>query len=68
MLARACALLGLSIGLTGPAWSQVKEIPWGTAPVGSSGHKALVVEIHARERRVGPEVGCKDREEITQKR
>lgn len=44
MLARAFALLALSlIGLTGPAWSQVKEIPWGTAPVGSSGHKALVV-------------------------
>src|SRR5918996_2088605 len=26
-----------------PAWSQVKEIPWGTSAVGSSGHKALVV-------------------------
>ncbi len=25
------------------AWSQVKEIPWGTSAVGSSGHKALVV-------------------------
>lgn len=24
------------------AWSQVKEIPWGTAAVGSSGHRALV--------------------------
>jgi TRAP-type uncharacterized transport system substrate-binding protein len=26
-----------------PAASQVKEIPWGTSAVGSSGHKALVV-------------------------
>jgi hypothetical protein len=26
-----------------PAWSQVKELPWGTSAVGSSGHKALVV-------------------------
>jgi len=25
------------------AWSQVKEIPWGTSAVGSAGHKALVV-------------------------
>lgn len=24
-------------------WAQVKEIPWGTSAVGSSGHKALVV-------------------------
>ena len=24
------------------AWSQVKEIPWGTSAVGSAGHKALV--------------------------
>ncbi len=26
-----------------PAWSQVKEIPWGTSAVGSAGHKALVI-------------------------
>lgn len=25
------------------AWSQVKELPWGTSAVGSAGHKALVV-------------------------
>ena len=25
------------------AWSQVKDIPWGTSAVGSAGHKALVV-------------------------
>ena len=24
------------------AWSQVKEIPWGTSAVGSAGHKSLV--------------------------
>ena len=29
--------------LVAPAWSQVKEIPWGTSAVGSAGHKALVV-------------------------
>lgn len=29
--------------LAAPAWSQVKEIPWGTSAVGSAGHKALVV-------------------------
>ena len=28
---------------SGSAWSQVKEIPWGTSAVGSAGHKALVV-------------------------
>jgi len=32
------------IGLSGvPAWSAPKDIKWGTGPVGSSGHKALVV-------------------------
>ncbi|MGB8094711.1 MAG: hypothetical protein WCF62_29015 [Pseudolabrys sp.] len=25
------------------AWSEPKDIKWGTGPVGSSGHKALVV-------------------------
>jgi len=34
------ALVGLS-GST--AWSEPKDIKWGTGPVGSSGHKALVV-------------------------
>jgi TRAP transporter TAXI family solute receptor len=29
--------------LVAPAWSQVKEIPWGTSAVGSAGHKALVI-------------------------
>jgi len=29
--------------LAAPAWSQVKEIPWGTSSVGSAGHKALVI-------------------------
>jgi TRAP-type uncharacterized transport system substrate-binding protein len=44
MLARAIALLALSLMTwSAPAWSQVKEIPWGTSAVGSSGHKALVV-------------------------
>ena len=44
MLARALALLVASILTWGaPAWAQVKEIPWGTSAVGSSGHKALVV-------------------------
>jgi uncharacterized protein len=36
----------LTAGLTAlfgtAAWSQVKDIPWGTSAVGSSGHKALV--------------------------
>ncbi len=34
------ALAGLS---SSPAWSEPKDIKWGTGPVGSSGHKALVV-------------------------
>jgi len=33
---------GLMATLGTAAWSQVKEIPWGTAAVGTSGHKALV--------------------------
>ena len=32
------------IGIAGaPAWSQTKDIRWGTGPAGSSGGKALVV-------------------------
>ncbi len=39
----AAATIGL-IGLSSsPAWSAPKDIKWGTGPVGSSGHKALVV-------------------------
>jgi TRAP-type uncharacterized transport system substrate-binding protein len=37
------ALLLLAGRLAAPAWSQVKEIPWGTSAVGSAGHKALVI-------------------------
>ena len=33
---------GLLTTAAAAAWSQVKEIPWGTAAVGSSGHRALV--------------------------
>src|SRR5215471_10504757 len=36
----AFALIGLS---SSTAWSEPKDIKWGTGPVGSSGHKALVV-------------------------
>jgi TRAP transporter TAXI family solute receptor len=36
----AVALFGMS---TSSAWSQVKDIRWGTGPVGSAGYKALVV-------------------------
>ena len=36
----ATALIGLS---STAAWSEPKDIKWGTGPVGSSGHKALVV-------------------------
>ena len=45
MLKRTLAALavGLMTCAAAPAWSQVKEIPWGTSAVGSSGHKALVV-------------------------
>lgn len=38
--ASALALTGLS---STTAWSAPKDIKWGTGPVGSSGHKALVV-------------------------
>ena len=33
-------LIGLS---SSTAWSEPKDIQWGTGPVGSVGHKALVV-------------------------
>ena len=34
------ALIGLS---SSTAWSEPKDIKWGTGPVGSVGHKALVI-------------------------
>ena len=45
MLKRTLALLaaGLMVACSTWAWAQVKEIPWGTSAVGSSGHKALVI-------------------------
>jgi TRAP-type uncharacterized transport system substrate-binding protein len=45
MFKRALVVLvaGLMAAWGASAWSQVKEIPWGTSAVGSSGHKALVV-------------------------
>ena len=45
MFKRVLMLLAaaLSVSLSFAAWSQVKEIPWGTSAVGSAGHKALVV-------------------------
>lgn len=42
MLRIALGML-LAVLLAAPAWSQVKEIPWGTSSVGSAGHKSLVV-------------------------
>jgi len=44
MLKRALSVLiaGVMAMWTSAAWSQAKEIPWGTAAVGSAGHKALV--------------------------
>jgi len=44
MLKRALALFaaGLMAACSTWAWAQVKEIPWGTTAVGSSGHRALV--------------------------
>ena len=38
--ALTCSLIGLS---NTAAWSEPKDIKWGTGPVGSSGGKALVV-------------------------
>lgn len=44
MLKRTLAALTIACAtLAGPAGAQVKDIPWGTSAVGSSGHKALVV-------------------------
>ena len=45
MLKRMFAVLFASLmaACAAPAWSQVKEIPWGTSSVGSAGHKALVI-------------------------
>jgi TRAP-type uncharacterized transport system substrate-binding protein len=46
MLKRALALFAVlfSVALAGPpAWSDPKDLKWGTGPVGSTGHKALVV-------------------------
>jgi uncharacterized protein len=44
MLKRTLALFAVClIAWSVPAGAQVKEIPWGTSAVGSSGHKALVV-------------------------
>jgi TRAP-type uncharacterized transport system substrate-binding protein len=45
MFTRTLVLIvaGLMAAWGAPAWSQVKELPWGTSAVGSSGHKALVV-------------------------
>jgi uncharacterized protein len=45
MLRRMLALLaaGVMAGFSPAGWTQVKEVPWGTSAVGSSGHKALVV-------------------------
>jgi uncharacterized protein len=42
MLRYALAVLVAGL-MAAPAWSQVKEIPWGTSAVGSAGHKALVI-------------------------
>ena len=40
----AAAIISLTAVAGSPAWSQTpKDIKWGTGPVGSSGHKALVV-------------------------
>ena len=39
----ACLVACLVTAWSAAAWSQVKEIPWGTSAVGSAGHKALVV-------------------------
>jgi uncharacterized protein len=46
MLTRVLATFALAsaIGIaSSSAWSEPKDIRWGTGPVGSSGHKALVV-------------------------
>jgi TRAP-type uncharacterized transport system substrate-binding protein len=46
MLKRMLAVFTIvsALGFTGsPAWSQPKDIRWGTPPVGTSGHKAMVI-------------------------
>ena len=46
MLKRAIATFAVISAITlahSSAWSEPKDIRWGTGPVGSSGHKALVV-------------------------
>jgi hypothetical protein len=45
MLKRALSILvaGLLAAWSTAAWSQVKDIPWGTSAVGSAGYKALVI-------------------------
>ena len=45
MLGRALSLFaGCLMAFFGASgWSQVKDIPWGTSAVGSSGHKSLIV-------------------------
>jgi hypothetical protein len=46
MLKRALTALAIITALSfasSAAWSEPKDIRWGTGPVGSSGHKALVV-------------------------
>jgi TRAP-type uncharacterized transport system substrate-binding protein len=39
----AFMLAAVATAWSAAAWSQVKELPWGTSAVGSAGHKALVV-------------------------
>ena len=46
MLKRMLAVFTIvsALGFAGsPAWSQPKDIRWGTPPVGTSGHKAMVI-------------------------
>ena len=45
MCARTLATLAvvLTAASASPAWSQGKDLKWGISPVGSTGHKALVV-------------------------
>lgn len=39
----AIMVLAVTTLLSAPAWSEPKDIKWGTGPVGSAGYKALVV-------------------------
>ena len=46
MLKRVLAVFSVVSALTfanSPVWSQPKDIRWGTPPVGTSGHKAMVI-------------------------